>query len=78
MCLAQGPQRSDACEIQTRGPSVSSQALYQWAAVLPYYSRVKSFLELLSAFYISYSRVESFLELLVSIHLSVTQVLNHF
>ena len=28
MCLAQGPQRSDAGEAQTRGPSVSSQALY--------------------------------------------------
>ena len=29
MCLAQGPQRSDAgVEAQTRGPSVSSQALY--------------------------------------------------
>ena len=28
MCLAQGPQRSDAGEAQTRGPSVSSPALY--------------------------------------------------
>ena len=28
MCLAQGPQRSDASEALTRGPSVSSQALY--------------------------------------------------
>ena len=28
MCLAQGPQRSDA---RTRGPSVSSQALYHCA-----------------------------------------------
>ena len=27
MCLAQGPQRSDADEARTRGPSVSSQAL---------------------------------------------------
>ena len=27
MCLAQGPQRSDAGEVPTRGPSVSSQAL---------------------------------------------------
>ena len=25
MCLAQGPQRSDASEARTRGPSVSSQ-----------------------------------------------------
>ena len=28
MCLAQGPQRSDAREARTRDPSVSSQALY--------------------------------------------------
>ena len=28
MCLAQGPQRSDAGEARTRGPPVSSQALY--------------------------------------------------
>ena len=35
MCLAQGPQRSDACEAQTRGSSVSSQALYHWATALP-------------------------------------------
>ena len=31
MCLAQGPQRSDTGEARTRGPSVSSQALYHWA-----------------------------------------------
>ena len=36
MCLAQGPQRSDAGEARTRGPSVSSQALYHWT---PYTSR---------------------------------------
>ena len=37
MCLAQGPLRSDAGEAQTRGLSVSSQALYHWAtALLPY------------------------------------------
>ena len=35
MCLAQGPQRSDAGETRTRGPSVSSQALYHWATALP-------------------------------------------
>ena len=35
MCLAQGPQRSDADEARTRGPSVSSQALYHWATALP-------------------------------------------
>ena len=31
MCLAQGPQCSDAGEAQTHGHSVSSQALYHWA-----------------------------------------------
>ena len=36
MCLAQGPQRSDAGEARTRGPSVWSQALYHWATALPY------------------------------------------
>ena len=35
MCLAQGPQRSDAGEARTRGPSVSSQTLYHWATALP-------------------------------------------
>ena len=35
MCLAQGPQRSDAGEARTRSPSVSSQALYHWATALP-------------------------------------------
>ena len=35
MCLAQGPQHSDAPEARTRGPSVSSQALYHWATALP-------------------------------------------
>ena len=32
--LAQGQQRSDAAEARTRGPSVSSQALYHWATAL--------------------------------------------
>ena len=31
MCFAKGPQCSDAGEAQTRGLSVSSQALYHWA-----------------------------------------------
>ena len=31
MCLAQGPQRSDGGDARTRGPSVSSQALYHCA-----------------------------------------------
>ena len=35
MCLAQGPQHSDAGEAQTRSLSVSSQALYHWATELP-------------------------------------------
>ena len=35
MGLAQGPQHSDACEARTRDPSLSSQALYHWATVLP-------------------------------------------
>ena len=36
MCLALGPQRSDAGEARTCGPSVSGQALYYWATALPY------------------------------------------
>ena len=36
MCLAQGPQHSDAGEAQTRGPSVSSQAVYHLATALPF------------------------------------------
>ena len=35
MCLAQGPQRSDASEAQTSGTSVSSEALYHWVTALP-------------------------------------------
>ena len=35
MCLAQGPQHSDAGEAWTRGLSVSSQALYHWATAIP-------------------------------------------
>ena len=35
MCLAQEPQRSDAGEARTRGPSFSSQALYHGATALP-------------------------------------------
>ena len=35
MCLALGPQRSDAGEAQAPGLSVSSQALYHWAYALP-------------------------------------------
>ena len=36
MYLAQGPQRSDAGEARTRGPSALSQALYHWATALPW------------------------------------------
>ena len=35
MCLAQELQHSDASEARTRGPSVSSQALYHLATALP-------------------------------------------
>ena len=35
MCLAQGPQRSDAGEARTPDPSVSSQAFYHRATALP-------------------------------------------
>ena len=34
MCVAQGPQRSDAGEAQTRGLSVSGQTLYYWSTAL--------------------------------------------
>ena len=36
MCLAQGPQHSDASEAQTRGLSVLSQALHHLATSLPW------------------------------------------
>ena len=35
MCLAKGPQLSDAGEGGNRGFSVSSQALYHWINALP-------------------------------------------
>ena len=35
MCLAEGPQSSDAGEGRARGPSVLSQALYHRATALP-------------------------------------------
>ena len=37
MCLAQGPQRSNAGEARTLDLSVLSQALYHWATALPMY-----------------------------------------
>ena len=43
MCLAQGLQRSDACEARTRGPSVSSQTLYHWTTALPLQHSTKVF-----------------------------------
>ena len=36
MCFDQGPQRNDAGEARTRGPSVSSQALYHLTTALPF------------------------------------------
>ena len=36
MCLAQGPQRSDAGEARTPDPSVSSQALYHLSHCAPF------------------------------------------
>ena len=41
MCLAQGPHCSDAGEARTRGPSVSSQALYHWATALTAFSWIR-------------------------------------
>ena len=35
MSLGQGPQRSDAGEVWTTDPLISSQALYHWATALP-------------------------------------------
>ena len=56
MCLAQGPQRSDAGEVRTQGPSVSSQALYRWATVFPQdYSWIQDFEMLYWADYNSFS-----------------------
>ena len=42
MCLAQGPQRSEAGEARTRDPSVSSQAPYHRATVLPHFLDLSS------------------------------------
>ena len=39
MCLAQGPQRSDAGEARTRYPLVLSQALYHWATAFPTFTK---------------------------------------
>ena len=44
MCLAQRPQRSGTGEARTRGPSVSSQALYHWATALPTHGLIKLYL----------------------------------
>ena len=55
MCLAQGPQRSDAGEARTHGPSVLSQAPYQWATALPCYFKMKKKAKALGlCFYCSY------------------------
>ena len=34
-------KHSDAGEAQTRGPSVSSQALYHWATALPNFTHIQ-------------------------------------
>ena len=44
MCLSQETQHSDASEARTRGPSVSSQALYHWATALPIWAVEISYL----------------------------------
>ena len=41
MCLAQGPQGSDAGKARTCGPSVSSQALYLWATAVPFFCPIR-------------------------------------
>ena len=46
MCLAQGPQHRDAGEARTRGPSVSSQALYHLATELLWMQNVTATLRL--------------------------------
>ena len=43
MCLAQGPQHSDAGEAQTRSPSVSSQALSHCAPKKQIQGRIQDF-----------------------------------
>ena len=47
MCLAQGPQRSEAGEARTRCLSVSSQALYHWATALPTFDAVYKYQDLM-------------------------------
>ena len=49
MCLAQGPQCSDAGEAQTRGPSALSQALYHYATALPAYFFLSNSFNIFSA-----------------------------
>ena len=56
MCLAQGPQGSDAGEAKTGGPSVSSQALYHWAPMLPWIDCG------ISWYYIFYNQLNRLLE----------------
>ena len=52
MCLAQGPQHSDAGEARTRGLSVSHQALYHWVTALPIFSEPNSFMHMFHDVYI--------------------------
>ena len=50
MCLAQGPQHSDAGEAGTHSPSVSSQALYHLATVLTIYEGHVSYITIIKIF----------------------------
>ena len=47
MCLAQGPQRGDAGEAQTRSPSVLSQALYHCSGPL-YIKMIKGVMQVIT------------------------------
>ena len=55
MCLAQGPQRSDAGEARTRGPSVSSQALYHWEPLKRGHKYIKRILWIIRVFNTQFS-----------------------
>ena len=51
MCLAQGPQRSDASDAGTWGLSVLSQALYHWATALPLKNIIMGFVTSMDCFW---------------------------
>ena len=61
MCLAQGPQRSDAGEARTRGPSVSSQALNLiWTFIKLSYLNVNVLFSLCISIYFSIIRISKY------------------